>query len=69
VAFPEPEPLDPKLDVVFKILFADPRARHALIAVLTAVLEPPEPIVDVTVLNPSCPRMRSTTRALCSTSW
>jgi hypothetical protein len=25
----------PKLDVVFKILFADPRSRRALVAVLT----------------------------------
>src|SRR5512140_3294905 len=53
---PVPEPLDPKFDVVFKILFADPRARHALVAVLTAVLRPEKPIVDVTVLNPELPK-------------
>jgi predicted transposase/invertase (TIGR01784 family) len=49
-------PLDPKFDVVFKILFADPRCRHALVAVLTAVLRPEKPIVDVTVLNPELPK-------------
>jgi predicted transposase/invertase (TIGR01784 family) len=51
-----PVPLDPKFDVVFKILFADPRSRRALVAVLTAVLRPEKPIVDVTVLNPELPR-------------
>jgi len=51
-----PKPLDPKLDVVFKILFADPRCRHALVALLTEVLRPAEPIADVTVLNPELPK-------------
>ena len=44
--------LDPKLDVVFKLLFADERNRGLLISLLTAILEPPEPITGVTVLNP-----------------
>lgn len=48
--------LDPKLDVVFKMFFADPRNRHLLISLLTAVLRPRSPIVDVTVENPDLPK-------------
>jgi predicted transposase/invertase (TIGR01784 family) len=48
--------LDPKLDVVFKLLFADERNRGLLISLLTAILEPPEPITGVTVLNPDTPK-------------
>jgi predicted transposase/invertase (TIGR01784 family) len=48
--------LDPTLDVVFKLLFADERNRELLSALLTAVLEPPAPITDVEVLNPETPR-------------
>jgi predicted transposase/invertase (TIGR01784 family) len=48
--------LDPTLDVVFKLLFADDRNRELLSALLTAVLEPPAPITDVEVLNPETPR-------------
>jgi predicted transposase/invertase (TIGR01784 family) len=48
--------LDPTLDVVFKLLFADERNRELLSALLTAVLAPPEPITDVEVLNPETPR-------------
>jgi predicted transposase/invertase (TIGR01784 family) len=44
--------LDPKLDVVFKLLFADERNQRALISLLTAVLEPKQPITEVVVLNP-----------------
>jgi PD-(D/E)XK nuclease family transposase len=48
--------LDPKLDVVFKLLFADERNRELLISLLNAILEPVEPIVDVVVLNPDTPK-------------
>ena len=48
--------LDPKLDVVFKLLFAHPNHRDILISLLTAVLQPPAPIVDATVLNPEIPK-------------
>ena len=47
--------LDPKLDVVFKLLFADPRNTDLLRSLLTAVLRPPLPITTVTVLNPEPP--------------
>ena len=42
--------LDPTLDIIFKILFARDAAQ--LIALLTAVLRPPEPITKVLVRNP-----------------
>jgi predicted transposase/invertase (TIGR01784 family) len=48
--------LDPKLDVVFKILFADPSNKDLLLSLLTAVLRPQRPIVDAEVLNPEVPR-------------
>lgn len=48
--------LDPKLDVVFKLLFAEPRNRALLISLLTAVLRPTSPIVNVTVLDPELPK-------------
>jgi predicted transposase/invertase (TIGR01784 family) len=48
--------LDPKLDVVFKLLFADERNQRLLISLLTAVLEPDQPIVNVVVLNPETPK-------------
>lgn len=44
--------LDPKLDVVFKLLFAKPSNKRLLISLLTAILEPASPIVDVEVLDP-----------------
>ena len=44
--------LDPKQDVVFKLLFSRPSNKRLLIALLTAILEPTSPIVDVEVLNP-----------------
>ena len=44
--------LDPKLDVVFKLLFSRPGAKPLLISLLTAILRPPSPIEDVEVLNP-----------------
>ena len=48
--------LDPKLDVVFKLLFAHPASKSPLISLLTAVLRPAVEIVDVEVLNPDMPR-------------
>jgi hypothetical protein len=48
--------LDPKNDVVFKILFAAERNRDLLIALLTAVLAPPSPIESAEVLNPDVDR-------------
>jgi len=48
--------LDPKLDVVFKLLFADVKNRRILVALLTAVLMPPVPIESVDVLNPEIPK-------------
>src|SRR5262245_50080051 len=42
--------LDPKLDIVFWMLFAAERNRALLISLLNAVLRPPEPIVSVMVL-------------------
>jgi predicted transposase/invertase (TIGR01784 family) len=44
--------LSPRLDVVFKMLFADARNRRLLVALLNAVLQPPRPIVSVEVANP-----------------
>ncbi|MBI5543866.1 MAG: Rpn family recombination-promoting nuclease/putative transposase [Deltaproteobacteria bacterium] len=44
--------LDPKLDVVFKLLFAHPRNRDLLLSLLTAVLRPTSPISELEVLNP-----------------
>ena len=48
--------LDPKLDVVFKILFADPSNKDLLLSLLSAVLRPSEPIVNADVLNPDLPK-------------
>jgi len=48
--------LDPKLDVVFKILFADPSNQDLLLSLLSAVLRPSEPIVNADVLNPDLPK-------------
>lgn len=46
--------LDPKLDVVFKLLFTrdHPDSRQALLGLLTAVLRPSSALVSVEVLNP-----------------
>jgi predicted transposase/invertase (TIGR01784 family) len=46
--------LDPKLDVVFKMLFADERNRELLCSLLSAVLD--QNITDVEVLNPDIPK-------------
>jgi len=56
--------LDPKLDVVFKMLFADPRNERLLISLLTAVLRPASPIARVTVLDPELPKDLATDRGV-----
>lgn len=48
--------LDPKIDVVFKLLFAAPRHESLLIAFLTAVLKPDVAITSAVVLNPEIPK-------------
>ena len=50
-----PRLLDPKLDVTFKKMFADEQNRDVLISLLTAVLRPANPIVDVAVISPEIP--------------
>jgi predicted transposase/invertase (TIGR01784 family) len=47
--------LSPTLDVVFKVLFADPGNRDLLVSLLEAVLRPPAPISDITIENPELP--------------
>jgi predicted transposase/invertase (TIGR01784 family) len=44
--------LAPKVDIVFKLLFADPRNEALLVSLLTAVLRPESPIALVEVMNP-----------------
>jgi predicted transposase/invertase (TIGR01784 family) len=48
--------LDPKLDVVFKMLFAAEENRDILRAFLEAVLKPETPIREIEVLNPELPK-------------
>ena len=48
--------LDPKLDIVFKLLFANAKNRDILISLLTAVLKPSASIGTVEVLNPEIPK-------------
>jgi predicted transposase/invertase (TIGR01784 family) len=48
--------LDPKLDVVFKLLFGSEKNRDVLISLLTAVLKPHPPIGLVEVLNSEIPK-------------
>ena len=54
--------LDPKQDVVFKLLFANERNQEVLIAFLTAMLKPARPIAGVTVLNPETTKESVRTR-------
>ncbi len=49
--------LDPKNDIVFKMLFTQSQNARLLHSLLTAVLAPPEPIVEVEVLNPELPKL------------
>jgi predicted transposase/invertase (TIGR01784 family) len=44
--------LDPKLDLVFSLLFGAEQNRRLLVALLNAVLRPPAPIVEIEVLPP-----------------
>ncbi|HET9932224.1 MAG TPA: Rpn family recombination-promoting nuclease/putative transposase [Polyangiaceae bacterium] len=48
--------LNPKLDLVFKILFGRIENRELLISLVSAVLNPPIPISSVDVLDPEMPR-------------
>jgi predicted transposase/invertase (TIGR01784 family) len=48
--------LDPKLDLVFRMLFGNPDNEPLLLSLLNAVLSPPSPIETVRVLNPEVPR-------------
>ena len=45
--------IDPTVDYVFKRLFGDPANADVLIHLLNSVLEFPDPITEVTILNPS----------------
>lgn len=56
--------LDPTLDVVFKLLFAAPKNRDILIALLQDVLAPERPIVRVDVLNPEIDKEQVDDRGL-----
>jgi predicted transposase/invertase (TIGR01784 family) len=56
--------LDPKLDLVFKLLFGGPNSQEILISLLTAVIRPPVPIKSVTVLNPEIPGELTTARGI-----
>lgn len=47
--------LDPKVDVVFRMLFAQPRNERLLVALLTAVLRPTVPIAHAKELDPELP--------------
>jgi predicted transposase/invertase (TIGR01784 family) len=47
--------LDPKLDIVFKMLFTAERNRDILISFLTAVMRPPSPIRVVDIKTPWIP--------------
>jgi predicted transposase/invertase (TIGR01784 family) len=59
-----PKRLDPKLDLVFKLLFGGPNSQEILISLLTAVIRPPVPIKSVTVLNPEIPGELVTARGI-----
>ena len=48
--------LDPTLDVVFKIIFADEKNKALLISLLTSVMKPALPIREVEILNPEIPK-------------
>lgn len=56
--------LDPKLDVVFKLLFASESNRDILVALLEDVLLPTTPIVRVEVLNPDVEKELTEDRGL-----
>jgi predicted transposase/invertase (TIGR01784 family) len=49
------ELLDPKNDIVFKLLFSKTKNKELLISFLTAVLKPESAISEITILNPQIP--------------
>ncbi|MFZ5891598.1 MAG: Rpn family recombination-promoting nuclease/putative transposase [Myxococcota bacterium] len=53
---PVPNLLDPRNDVVFRMLFGKPENRELLISLLNAVLAPEVPIVDIEVLSAELPK-------------
>jgi len=56
--------LDPKLDIVFWMLFADERNRPLLISLLNAVLKPAVPIASVEVVDADPERMAPDDKAI-----
>jgi predicted transposase/invertase (TIGR01784 family) len=58
------ETLNPRLDVVFKLLMADPGNRELLLSLLNAVLRPARPIVSADVVNPEIQKDGADDRAL-----
>ena len=56
--------LDPKLDIVFWMLFGEARNRTLLISLLNAVLQPPAPIETVEVLHPEPERPGALDKAI-----
>ena len=53
---PQGKLLDPTIDVVFKIIFADEKNKPLLISLLTSVMKPSIPIREVEILNPEIPK-------------
>ncbi len=56
--------LDPTNDVVFKIMFSRPDSTDLLVSLLTAVLRPPSPISEVTLLNAALDKNSITDRGV-----
>ena len=56
--------LDPKLDIVFKLLFGEERNKALLVSLLNAVLNPEVPIRTVAVLHPDPGRERADDKAI-----
>jgi predicted transposase/invertase (TIGR01784 family) len=56
--------LDPKLDIVFKLLFTNPQNEHLLRCFLEDFLQPDTPIIRVEVLNPETKRRGAFERAI-----
>lgn len=56
--------LDPKLDIVFQMLFGAEQNRELLISLLNAVLNPPVPIASVTVLSGQPERLAASAKSI-----
>ncbi len=56
--------LDPKNDLVFKMLFGNKHHTNILISFLAAVLKPTSPITSLTLLNPNIPRSAITEKEI-----